>query len=148
MQRESQLWPSLFGSNTKSSQRCSPNGTSDEHHSCAKIELVKRKRAKAARVVGKTFFALLAMLLLHLPSAGAEDLIDGGGPSVNSLILKAKAEVRDRSEDIPDLEVIIPVICLVEIILVIICWCVLRSKLDKEYKVGQVLDRASFGLVH
>ena len=73
-------------------------------------------------------------------------LADGGSGS-DFLILQAKADVRAKGEDIVDLEVIIPVICLIEIILVIICWRMQRSKLDKEYKVGQVLDRASFGLV-
>ena len=70
MQRESQLWLNLFGLNSKSSQKCT-NGASDKHHSAIKVASVKRKRAKAG-VVGKTFFPLLAMLL-HLPSAYAEE---------------------------------------------------------------------------
>ena len=70
MQRESRIWLNLFGLNSKSSQKYT-NVALDKHHSGIKVASVKRKRAKA-RVVGKTFFPLLAMLL-HLPSAYAEE---------------------------------------------------------------------------
>ena len=55
--------------------------------------------------------------------------------------------VLNNEPDVLDLEIIIPVICLVLIILVVICWRLERSNLEKEYKFGQELDRASFGLV-
>ena len=70
MQRESHIWLNLFGLNSKSSQKCT-NVASDKDHSGIKVASVKEKRAKAG-VVGKTFFPLLAMLL-HLPSAYAEE---------------------------------------------------------------------------
>ena len=64
-----------------------------------------------------------------------QTILINGGLGVDYLTLKAKADVRAKGEDIVDLEVIIPVICLILIVLVIICWRVQRSKLDKEYKV-------------
>ena len=70
-------------------------------------------------------------------------ILGGGEESSNGGLVPEEEE----GVDILDLVFIIPVFLVLEILLFLSCWYLLRTRLDREYKVGDRLGDGTLGIV-